>query len=336
MKAAKAEVESGNSAILPTELQLLILSFLSTPDLIRCSMVCREWHALSRDPSLSNLFLTPSAALMVDAPRRRRDRLSTHPTKTERPIKVVLLGHRGTGRTSFVQRFFSDAKVEENVTRSAENSYMKTVEVDGCATTLECAILYEDSKWPATEGPNTTKAPSRLDVIKRYKCQGFLLFYSITSRQSFDAIPSFVATIQESTCCNMSTCPPIILVGNRTDEERREVTFAEGKRLADSLLAYKWYKADQADDAKRRKKKKDKKKEKKEKEGFVFRKNFFEISMKDDTVMFYGVDQPIAGNNGAVVVDELVRQVDEWRYRMRAMKEKELSYEMQKEKCAAM
>ncbi|KAL6058574.1 activation of store-operated calcium channel [Balamuthia mandrillaris] len=321
MKGATAEVESGSSAILPTELQLLILSFLSTPDLVRCSMVCREWHALSRDPSLSKLFLTPSAALMVDAPKRRR---STHPTKTERPTKVVVLGDRGTGRTSFVQRFINDGKLEENGTRSAENRYMKTVEVDGCATTLECAILYEDSKWPA------------IMLLQRMESQGFLLFYSIASRQSFDAVPSFVATIQESTYCNMSTCPPIILIGNKTDEERRAVTFAEGKRLADSLLAYNWNKADQADDAKRRKKKKSKKKEKKEKEGFVFRKNFFEISVKDDTAMFYGVDQPIDGNNGAVVVAELVRQVDEWRHRMKAMKEKELSYEMQKEKCAAM
>jgi GTPase KRas protein len=59
--------------------------------------------------------------------------------------------------------------------------------------------------------------------------QGFMLVYSITSRQSFEEILTFREQILKITGKNS----PIIVVGNHcTQEPDREVSFQEGQSLA--------------------------------------------------------------------------------------------------------
>ncbi|KAL6059733.1 RAS1 protein, variant 2 [Balamuthia mandrillaris] len=161
--------------------------------------------------------------------------------------------------------------------------------------------------------------------------EGFFILYSITSRASFEAIPGYVRSILRAKDCDLSECPPIIILGNKTDmNDARQVSMDEGKAMADQLLTYRWRhhprfsspssarakleEEEEREDKKNNNKKKKKKRKSKKKRGFVFRHNFFETSVKNDTVTFYGApDKPVESHHGALIVDELVRQVDEWR-----------------------
>ncbi|KAL6071769.1 GTP binding [Balamuthia mandrillaris] len=310
------------------------MSFLSTPDLIRCFMVCREWNALRREPFLLKLLTstTSSSVLMLDAPKRRRILAMWLPC--EDSYKVVVLGEGGTGRMSFIRRVTGEFDYLDQLPFGllGLDRFSKTVEIDGKDVVLEFA--------PPTKKPY--KDPSRNPNLRNGDC--FLIFYSVTSRQTFEAVPPLVELIRQAQgggrgkrpprgeptrqagYCDMIRCPPIIIIGNKMDlasspqqQAQREVSFAEGKRLADSLLVYRWN-----EDEPRSKKKKHKSEKK---GGFVFRKNFFEMSVKNNIAMFHGVDveHPHTREDVvSVVVEEVVRQIDEWRYRRVLREEKEI------------
>lgn len=60
------------------------------------------------------------------------------------------------------------------------------------------------------------------------KGSGFLLVYSITSRQSFDELEKFIASLRKL------HQRPIVIVGNKSDREsERQVTEKEGQSFAE-------------------------------------------------------------------------------------------------------
>lgn len=60
---------------------------------------------------------------------------------------------------------------------------------------------------------------------------GFLLVYSVCDRGTFEALSSFY---EQLSAMHEEHMPPILLVGNKSDIPKRQVSTAEGKRLAES------------------------------------------------------------------------------------------------------
>jgi len=133
--------------------------------------------------------------------------------------KLSVLGSVGVGKSACVVQLVAGVFVEK-YDPSIEDSYRKNEEVDGKQILLE--ILDTASM---VEPHNVMR-----DMYFRETC-GFLIIYSITSRQSFDEVASFyndcIRRIK-----NVERFPTVI-IGNKCDlEKERQVSKEEGQELA--------------------------------------------------------------------------------------------------------
>ena len=136
---------------------------------------------------------------------------------SEERINIMALGDVNVGKTSFIIRY------TEN---TYEDFYLATVGID--FKTKEITIKDKQFKllFYDTSGEERYKSIA-LNIIKN--SNGIILMYDITKKSSFNAIPGWVKSIQETKGNNF----PMILCGNKIDiEDNREVTQQEGEELA--------------------------------------------------------------------------------------------------------
>uniref|UniRef100_A0A667YHU4 GTP-binding protein n=1 Tax=Myripristis murdjan TaxID=586833 RepID=A0A667YHU4_9TELE len=124
--------------------------------------------------------------------------------------RVVLLGDHGVGKTSLAGIF---AGVTDKDEQSAEDTYERTLTVDGEETTLIVMDTWE------TEQDRCLKVGS-----------AYVIVYSVTDRSSFDSAAELRITLRRA---RQAENLPIILVGNKSDLVRsREVAVEEGRACA--------------------------------------------------------------------------------------------------------
>ena len=131
--------------------------------------------------------------------------------------KLVIVGCPGVGKSSITMQFVSNNFIS-CYDPTIEDAYRKQLQVDGEVCLLDIFDTAGQEEYSGTR-----------DQYMRL-CNCFIIVYSITSRQSFNQIETYVKQIQ-----NMGHHKkvPIILVGNKADIlEAREVTYKEGKGLA--------------------------------------------------------------------------------------------------------
>ncbi|KAL6051410.1 RAS1 protein [Balamuthia mandrillaris] len=137
-------------------------------------------------------------------------------TKTPTEYNVVLCGGGGVGKSAIIiqltQQYFID---QYNPT--IEDQYRKQIKVDG----EDCVLDVWD-----------TAGQEEYSAMRYMKsAQGFLLVYSINSKNSFQEMEAFreqILFVKEASEF------PMILVANKKDlgEKERQVTKEEGERLA--------------------------------------------------------------------------------------------------------
>lgn len=131
--------------------------------------------------------------------------------------KVVVLGSGGVGKSALTVKFVSGTFMEK-YDPTIEDFYRKEIEVDSAPSVLE--IL---------DTAGTEQFASMKDLYIK-NGQGFVIVYSITSRQTFQDISSMRDQIQRVKGVDRI---PMILVGNKADlEHQREVPPVEGAALA--------------------------------------------------------------------------------------------------------
>jgi GTPase KRas protein len=136
--------------------------------------------------------------------------------------KVVVCGPGGAGKSCLTNMLVVGLFTEE-YDPTIEDSYRKQVQVDG-----------EDAVLDILDTAGQEEYSSMLDEYLR-KGQGFLLVYSITSRESFEEIPGFMEKMLRA---KDSKQVPTVLVGNKKDlEHKREVPYDEGALLAKNIGA---------------------------------------------------------------------------------------------------
>ncbi|WWD16045.1 hypothetical protein CI109_100470 [Kwoniella shandongensis] len=137
--------------------------------------------------------------------------------------KVVIMGSPSVGKTSLTQQYVSPPTYNASYYPTIEDTLHKTVTHNGIQ--YECEIidsagLEEYSLFPGKYG---------LGV------HGYMLVYSITSRQSFEMIPIIHDKILDYAGLEKVPC---VVVGQKVDlDGERAVTTAEGEALAKKLSA---------------------------------------------------------------------------------------------------
>jgi len=132
--------------------------------------------------------------------------------------KVIVVGAGGAGKSALTQMFMYGNFVEEYDPTTAD-SYRKIIEIDG----EKCQLDILD-----------TAGQEEYMRDNYYKLgEGFLCVYSITMRDTFNAVNRFHDHIVQ---VKQTKEVPMILVGSKGDlEQDREVTKDEGKALADKF-----------------------------------------------------------------------------------------------------
>nr|XP_046237061.1 GTP-binding protein REM 1 isoform X2 [Scatophagus argus] len=131
--------------------------------------------------------------------------------------RVVLLGDHGVGKTSLAGIF---AGITEKDEQPGEDTYERTLTVDGEETTLIVMDTWENEKLERDD------ASSQDDCLKIGSA--YVIVYSVTDRSSFDSASELRITLRRA---RQAENLPIILVGNKSDLVRsREVAVEGGGR----------------------------------------------------------------------------------------------------------
>eukprot|EP01111_Echinosteliopsis_oligospora_P009180 TRINITY_DN2651_c0_g1_i1.p1 TRINITY_DN2651_c0_g1~~TRINITY_DN2651_c0_g1_i1.p1 ORF type:complete len:180 (-),score=20.46 TRINITY_DN2651_c0_g1_i1:42-581(-) len=134
--------------------------------------------------------------------------------------KVAACGAPGSGKSALTIFLVQNEFLGE-YDPTIEDSYRKQLKVDDQLCVLEILDTASREDFYAL-----------LDIYIRDN-DGFLCLYSINSRESFDAVPSYIQRIFD---IKQTTKVPIIVVGNKSDlGEERQVATKEGEELASSL-----------------------------------------------------------------------------------------------------
>ncbi|WWD01267.1 hypothetical protein V866_008210 [Kwoniella sp. B9012] len=137
--------------------------------------------------------------------------------------KVVIMGSPSVGKTSLTQQYVAPPTYNASYYPTIEDTSHKTVTYNGVQ--YECEIidsagLEEYSLFPGKYGIGV---------------HGYILVYSITSRQSFEMIPIVHDKILDYAGLEKVPC---VVVGQKLDlQSERAVTTAEGEALAKKLNA---------------------------------------------------------------------------------------------------
>ena len=134
-------------------------------------------------------------------------------------IPLMLLGDGQVGKTSLIARITGNEFDESLLTTIGKSSHTYEVELHGYNLKMKI--------WD-TAGQERFKSMS-VNVIKN--AEGLLLTYSITSRESFNNLESWLKQLNDAKDISKI---PIVIVGNKSDlEELRIVKYEEGKEFAD-------------------------------------------------------------------------------------------------------
>lgn len=132
-------------------------------------------------------------------------------------LKILIIGESGVGKSSLLLRFTDDTFDPEQSATIGVDFKVKTLTVDGNRAKLAIWDTAGQERF-------RTLTPSY------YRgAQGCILVYDVCSRQSFQKLEDWLNELE-----TFSTKHDLIkmLVGNKIDRERREVTRDEGLKFA--------------------------------------------------------------------------------------------------------
>ncbi|KAG0358340.1 Ras GTPase [Podila minutissima] len=143
--------------------------------------------------------------------------MSKQPNQLMREYKLVVVGGGGVGKSALTIQFIQSHFVDE-YDPTIEDSYRKQCVIDDEVALLDVLDTAGQEEYSAMREQYMRSG------------EGFLLVYSITSRNSFEEISTFYQQILRVKDKDFF---PIILVANKCDlESERQVSTHEGRELA--------------------------------------------------------------------------------------------------------
>lgn len=134
---------------------------------------------------------------------------------TERPLKILVVGDSAVGKTCLVVRFSDNKFLSQTVMTVGVDFKTPIVQVDG----LKSKLQIWDTAGPVRFRPVTTS------YVRG--SHGVIIVCDITNRESYDSIDFWIDIIR-----SQNSKIGIVLVGNRCDDENRQISKNEAKEIA--------------------------------------------------------------------------------------------------------
>ncbi|KAL7842374.1 hypothetical protein SRHO_G00240630 [Serrasalmus rhombeus] len=170
---------------------------------------------------------TGSPALGASARRRK-----TPPRPADYKLQVIIIGSRGVGKTSLMERFTDDTFCEACKSTVGVDFKIKTVELRGKKIRLQI--------WD-------TAGQERFNSITSayYRgAKGIVIVYDITKQETFDDLPKWMKMIDKYA----SEDAELLLVGNKLDcEADRIITRQQAERFASRISGMRFCEASAKD-----------------------------------------------------------------------------------------
>ncbi|XP_021498857.2 ras-related protein Rab-12 [Meriones unguiculatus] len=183
--------------------------------------------ALHRRPAGGGLGAV-SPALSGGQARRRKQ----PPRPADFKLQVIIIGSRGVGKTSLMERFTDDTFCEACKSTVGVDFKIKTVELRGKKIRLQI--------WD-------TAGQERFNSITSayYRsAKGIILVYDITKKETFDDLPKWMKMIDKYA----SEDAELLLVGNKLDcEADREISRQQGEKFAQQVTGMRFCEASAKD-----------------------------------------------------------------------------------------
>ncbi|XP_055993944.1 ras-related protein Rab-12 [Sorex fumeus] len=183
--------------------------------------------ALQRRPGGGGL-VAGSPALSGGQARRRKQ----PPRPADFKLQVIIIGSRGVGKTSLMERFTDDTFCEACKSTVGVDFKIKTVELRGKKIRLQI--------WD-------TAGQERFNSITSayYRsAKGIILVYDITKKETFDDLPKWMKMIDKYA----SEDAELLLVGNKLDcETDREISRQQGEKFAQQITGMRFCEASAKD-----------------------------------------------------------------------------------------
>ncbi|KAJ8407004.1 hypothetical protein AAFF_G00292800 [Aldrovandia affinis] len=169
-----------------------------------------------------------SPALTGAQSRRRK----MPPRPADYKLQVIIIGSRGVGKTSLMERFTDDTFCEACKSTVGVDFKIKTVELRGKKIRLQI--------WD-------TAGQERFNSITSayYRgAKGIVLVYDITKQETFEDLPKWMKMIDKYA----SEEAELLLVGNKLDcETDRVITRQQGERFASRISGMRFCEASAKD-----------------------------------------------------------------------------------------
>ncbi|KAJ5076084.1 ras-like protein [Anaeramoeba ignava] len=135
-------------------------------------------------------------------------------------FKIVIVGGGGVGKSALTIQFVH-SKFIEVYEATIEDSYRRQVEIDNEVHILDILDTAGQEEYAVIRDTHLRSG------------DGFLVVFSITSRESFEEIPKFVDQIHKA---KENDKIPVVLVGNKSDlEKQRQVPTKDAQKYAKSI-----------------------------------------------------------------------------------------------------
>lgn len=133
-----------------------------------------------------------------------------------REFKVCLLGSGSVGKSALAIQF-TENRFVESYDPTVEDLYRKEIDMQSGGKAMLEII----------DTAGTEQFTSMVEMYIR-NCQGFILVYDVTKKTSFEGMTGIKDLVFKTTKTTAKNPPPMIVVGNKTDDPDREVLFAQG------------------------------------------------------------------------------------------------------------
>ncbi|KAG9331827.1 hypothetical protein JZ751_016910 [Albula glossodonta] len=201
-----------------------------------------------------------SPALTGAQSRRRK----MPPRPADYKLQVIIIGSRGVGKTSLMERFTDDTFCEACKSTVGVDFKLKTVELRGKKIRLQicfCSIfgfITNTITLPCDGSPHLlaqvcvakvkdTAGQERFNSITSayYRgAKGIVLVYDITKQETFEDLPKWMKMIDKYA----SEDAELLLVGNKLDcETDRVITRQQGERFASRISGMRFCEASAKD-----------------------------------------------------------------------------------------
>ncbi len=132
-------------------------------------------------------------------------------------FKIIIIGDSGVGKTSILSRYADDSFTESHISTIGVDFRFKTIPIENKYTNeIEQIKLQIWDTAGQERFKNITSAYYR-------NADGLVVVYDITDKKSFDNISLWLGEVRKY----MENSKPIIIIGNKSDREDKQVTYEE-------------------------------------------------------------------------------------------------------------